>query len=102
MYKSGEITKADAISMLRKIMAMQQSGGVANLKHLAKRQYGKGNVMSVRTPRDINNANGLQVGGFLPAALGAAGIGLLASLVSPFVERISSKYLVGSIPALNK
>jgi hypothetical protein len=106
LYKSGELTKNQALDLLKKLQT--QSGGVKSLKTVAKHQYGRGHVMSVRPvknfhtydPVSINRAGGLQTGGVLPLiplALGSAGIGLLGSILNPIVERLSSKYVANNI-----
>lgn len=120
MYKNGEITKADAISMIKKIDAMRQSGGVAALRCCAKQQVGRGNVMSIRPvkyrpavmppnyslghidPASINTSSGLQTGGIGPVAIAgiAAALPLLASLISPVIEKVSSKFMVPALPGL--
>lgn len=120
MYKTGEISKNDAIELIKKIDTMRQSGGVKTLKTLAKQQYGRGNVMSIRPvryrpavmppnyvsgradPIEINSANGLQTGGIGPIAIAgiASMLPLLASFVGPIVERISGKFVVPAMPGL--
>lgn len=110
LYKAGQVSKNEALKMLKEIREESQSGGIKNLRSIAKHQHGRGNVMSIRPvrtyravdPISVNTAGGLtpQTGGILPAipiALGAAGIGLLGSLLNPIIEKISGKYIASNI-----
>lgn len=107
-FKNKLITKEQALSSIKQINSLMQSGGVANLKHLAKRQHGKGRIMQMkpsvyRSPAEINNANGLQTGGFAfaaPMLIAGTLLPLLSSLVSPIIEKVSSKYFVPALPGL--
>lgn len=111
-YKNGSISKAEAITLIKKIDQMRQSGGVKALKSHANRQYKGGNIMSIRPVRNsrqimnvdpiiANTSSGLtpQVGGIAPLAipLVAGGIGILSSMLGPIIERISGKYVASKI-----
>ena len=54
LYKAGEVSKAEALKLLKKIQEENQSGGVKALKSLARHQYGRGNVVSIRPLRAVN------------------------------------------------
>lgn len=113
LYKSGEMSRQDALSMIKNIQSQSGSGAVKHLKSVAKKQHNRGHVMSSSTrpvrnqrsydPVELNRSSGLSVpqsGGILPAipiALVAGGIGLLSSILSPILERVSGKYIASKI-----
>lgn len=116
-YKNGALSKAEAIELLKKIDAMKQSGGVMALKKQAIKRY-KGGMIQPAPVRPvyrpavmpanryslghINPVTVNQSGGIAPAVLLglSTALPLLASLVSPVIEKVSSKFMVPNIPGL--